>query len=456
MSKLPQLLRRPLPPKDAIPLSPPQFFESRSRFPDKISTKDESGPDSEHKKEHDSTKQPEIKDLAITSWISSPNGFPSHCFIVHRQDDPNFAEDDLWYYIPPKFTLDSFLQKPSASPSPSDDKRIVLSHYNYNKIVKLLASELWNQNQEKVNIIELSIDDIPAVSRRIPQRQLILEMIAAARNQENYFRYGASPQLPDHPGAVLNIERRTKFLESPDIKSPIMEEEQEGKINPYELFILRSLALGGDSLNLRIYGFFRLEVLNLRDNPITEISSDIAKLTNLRIFNISFCMVSILPVGLFLLPHLQTLNVAYNKISFIPNDIRNLRALQFLNVEGNELISLPCGLLQLHLKNVRVDNNYMHPLFWGENARNQPQRLTDLTALTFSKNHLNQWYTNIPKEVQHILNNATTCDCCKGPLYGPGLRLIRPCRRIFNIESLPFLFHACSPFCYKWFMSKTH
>ncbi|XP_078416625.1 uncharacterized protein lrrc63 [Cetorhinus maximus] len=204
-------------------------------------------------------------------------------------------------------------------------------------------------------------------------------MIAATRIQENYFRHGISSGLPSYPGAVPNIEGREQFLESSDAESPVMEEEPEKRINPYEIFVLRSLAVGSDSLNFRghfisqlpdltalastlkylnlsfnsfqnipaeIYGFSQLEVLNLRDNPITDISSDIVKLTNLRIFDISFCLVSTLPAG------------------------------------------------------------------------------------------------------------ATICDCCKGPLYGPGLQLIKPHKTIFHTESLLFLFHACSPSCYKWFMSK--
>uniref|UniRef100_UPI00398F686D leucine-rich repeat-containing protein 63 isoform X2 n=1 Tax=Pristiophorus japonicus TaxID=55135 RepID=UPI00398F686D len=452
MSKHPELLRRPLPPKDALPLSPPK---PNHRPPDKISTKKALVPHGEYKKEHDSSNQPEIMDGTMTY---RSNGLPSRSIIVHRQDDPIFAENNFRYYIPVEFRLDDFLLKPRVFPLPSNDKKVVLSSYNYKKIVKLLASELWNHDQEKVNIIELPIDDIPAVSRRIPQRQRILEIIAAARNQESEFKTAASPELA---GAVLNIEGRTQFLEYPETESPIMKEEPEGKVNPYALLILRTLAMGGDSLNLRghfihqlpdlsglfsilkhvnlsfnsfqdipaeIYGCSHLETLNLRDNPITEISSDITKLTNLRIFNISFCMVSILPPG----------------------------ALQFLNVEGNELMSLPCDLLQLQLKNLLVENNYMHPLFWKEYSLNQPQQLTDLAAITFSKNHLSQHYTNIPKEVQNILNNATTCDCCQGPLYGPGFHLIQPHKMIFNTESLPFLYHACSPSCYKWFMSKTH
>ncbi|XP_038658604.1 leucine-rich repeat-containing protein 63 isoform X2 [Scyliorhinus canicula] len=454
MSKHPQLLRRPLPPKDALY---PKPCEPRSRSPDKISTKDTSAPHGGYSREQDSTNQP-----VIPSRPSAPNRFLSSDFkIEHRQNDEKFAEDDLSCNIPAKFSLDGFLYKPSVNSPPLQTKNIVLSHYNYEKIVKLLAIELWSQNQEKVNIVELPFDDIPTVSRRIPERQRIIEMIAAAKTQESHCGHGISSELPSYPGTVPNAEEYKQFLESSDTESSTTEEEPERRINPYDFFIQRSLAIGSDCLNFRghfisqlpdltafasvlkylnlsfnsfqdipvvIYGFSRLEVLNLRDNPIMEISSDIAKLTNLRIFDISFCLVSTLPAG----------------------------NLQFLNVDGNELTTLPCELLQLQLKNLRMENNYTNSLFWEGTVRNQPQRLTDLAAVTFSKNHLGQQYTNISKDVQDTLNNATICDCCKGPLYGAGLKIIKQRKTIFNTESIPLLFHACSPSCYKWFLSEAH
>lgn len=43
-------------------------------------------------------------------------------------------------------------------------------------------------------------------------------------------------------------------------------------------------------------------------------------------------------------------------------------------MEGNELVALPVGCLQLRrLARLTVRNNYLHPLFWLENSRNQPQ-----------------------------------------------------------------------------------
>ncbi|XP_030058268.1 leucine-rich repeat-containing protein 63 [Microcaecilia unicolor] len=153
-----------------------------------------------------------------------------------------------------------------------------------------------------------------------------------------------------------------------------------------------------------VYNIENLQVLKLRNNPIKEIPPDIHRLRNLRTFVISFCLLSALPSGLFFLQRLQFLDVSYNSIPFIPNEIRNLRALDFLNVEGNELPALPCGALKLKLKQIRVSNNFMHPLLWKENSRTQPQKLLDLTALFFVTNNLWRCYRELPREVEKTLN----------------------------------------------------
>nr|DBA32993.1 TPA: hypothetical protein GDO54_000731 [Pyxicephalus adspersus] len=97
----------------------------------------------------------------------------------------------------------------------------------------------------------------------------------------------------------------------------------------------------------------------------------------------------------------------------------------------------------------------MHPLFWGENTHIQPQSLLDLAAMAFAKKSLFLYYADIPSEAKEILQKVKVCDCCRGALSGEGLRFIRPCEKIFGIRKLPFMFHTCSPSCYKSFMSQT-
>ena len=60
-------------------------------------------------------------------------------------------------------------------------------------------------------------------------------------------------------------------------------------------------------------------------------------------------------------------NLMYS-VFLLPN--RNLRR---LNIEGNQLAGLPSTALSLPLTQLLPGDNYMHPLLWHENTRNQPQ-----------------------------------------------------------------------------------
>jgi len=48
--------------------------------------------------------------------------------------------------------------------------------------------------------------------------------------------------------------------------------------------------------------------------------------------------------------------------------------LEELKLEGNQLIAMPTGVLQLHrLRQLKVTNNFMHPLFWNDAVATDPQ-----------------------------------------------------------------------------------
>ena len=50
------------------------------------------------------------------------------------------------------------------------------------------------------------------------------------------------------------------------------------------------------------------------------------------------------------------------------------RALEILNLEGNELPAMPAGALKLReLSELNVRRNFMHPVFWSDFSRNEPQ-----------------------------------------------------------------------------------
>uniref|UniRef100_A0A0B7A954 Uncharacterized protein n=1 Tax=Arion vulgaris TaxID=1028688 RepID=A0A0B7A954_9EUPU len=44
-------------------------------------------------------------------------------------------------------------------------------------------------------------------------------------------------------------------------------------------------------------------------------------------------------------------------------------------------------------------------------------------------------------------SNEDVCDICKGPLFGTGLRVIRPVSKLFSVKYLPLMFRACTQGC---------
>ncbi|NXA29676.1 LRC63 protein, partial [Ibidorhyncha struthersii] len=194
----------------------------------------------------------------------------------------------------------------------------------------------------------------------------------------------------------------------------------------------------------KVFNIKILPVLVLRNNPIREIPNDIHILKSMKKFTVFFNLLSHLPSGLFLLEDLWYLDIACNDTGFIPNGIKNLRRLEHLDIEGKQLSALLFGGLNLPLKYLRIENNFIYPLVWNEKIQNQPQKLTHLAALCFSRNNLEERYTDITEDIKKILDDFTVCDRCSGPRYGKGLCLIGLYRSVFRFGGLPFYFHACS------------
>ncbi|XP_022790288.1 leucine-rich repeat-containing protein 63-like [Stylophora pistillata] len=277
------------------------------------------------------------------------------------------------------------------------------------------------------------------------------------------------------------VKERTLMLE---IFYLVSGDVYDAQMSPMEAVVLNAMMTGSSILNLRahflnqlpdmsplagmlthlnlsfndlwvfppeILQLVNLVSLKLRNNPIKEIPHGIKQLKRLTVFEMSFNLLTSLPSSLFQLKHLELLDLAYNWLSFIPSDIENLSSLRELNLEGNRLGALPVGALHLRLKYVRIQNNFTHPLMWRETATNQPQRLGDLAALVVFGQGLHIKNRDLPPEIKNILESYTRCDCCDGPMFGPGVRLIKAPASIFGIKNLPFLFNACTQTCRRQF-----
>nr|XP_054771313.1 uncharacterized protein LOC129279242 [Lytechinus pictus] len=424
-------------------------------------------------------------------------------------DDPRFFEI-------PEFTLNDFcydLSRVYALPR-ERVKNIVFSKQNFKKMTTLFGSFTKEKRQEKVNTVTLKGEDIPTFENRVPQHQILLEMACAIEDQmrhlmledvQSQLQSTKSKRTPGSPGSMsvdgkslppLRRDKDSSLFSAPVSKyfqgsrrsnEPFDGSDSETQINPSELALLECLVNGGLALSLKahfistlpqlkpilktltylnlsfndfksipmiVFDIENLQILKLRNNPIREIPYEIGQLTKLRTLVLSFCILSEIPPTLFTLP-LKYLDLSYNKLTFLPNEMRHLKRLRALNLEGNQLPALPCGMLKLRdLHYLRVINNFMHPLLWRENSQNNPQRLSDMAALVCKQEGLD-CVEGLHDSLMVYLNSYTTCDCCGGPLYGPGLRIIRPCRRAYGVKQVPFIFISCSPACRDFFMVNT-
>ncbi|KAG8520254.1 Leucine-rich repeat-containing protein 63, partial [Galemys pyrenaicus] len=227
----------------------------------------------------------------------------------------------------------------------------------------------WYQHGEHKPTALLKMTTFPgfmtlpiATTPRKPRKQSMLES-----NDENVSRQRKSTQ---HEGNETLIQS----MRSGAFKT-VAATRDETVASMMNLAILNCKMYERNALSLKVLCLKYLQVLILRNNPITEIPSAIEQLKFLRIFNIAFNYITTLPPG----------------------------SLRKLSINGNELSSFPPGILRLKLKIILFENNYTHPLFWKDVILNNPQKLTHLAALAFLKGNLYEHYDVIPEETEKLL-----------------------------------------------------
>ncbi|CAL1546904.1 unnamed protein product [Lymnaea stagnalis] len=289
-------------------------------------------------------------------------------------------------------------------------------------------------------------------------------------------------QASEMPGvdAVLHSAHSRYFHGSERSRSPYGVPEDE-TITPSELAILDTLISGGTALSLKAHfiedlpditpltktltyvnlsfnnfrtfpqELFHLEnltVLKMRNNPLYELPADINRLHKLQVLIASFCLIASLPPSLFDMPSLEDLSLGYNKLTFLPREMSFLQSLKVLDIEGNQIPALPASCLtMLNLSHVNVRNNFMHPLFWKENTKNKPQSLLDLACVHVYRSVSHETLESLPGDLSTAFSRVQQCDCCRGPLFGPGLRTICPVSKLFSVKNIPIMFEACTPEC---------
>ncbi|EDV22037.1 uncharacterized protein TRIADDRAFT_59607 [Trichoplax adhaerens] len=371
----------------------------------------------------------------------------------------------------PIFTLDDFKLNPKQVEG--NDLTIVarslmLSKKNYDEMVAIFA----RNSNKTLKPAQVSVDDIdlPAVKLpRRPYKQLLIESkkeqldeyvrghaATPGASSISYTRSSSSWKVDAHTESeYMSKLNESKNEQSQDLDAnfPLLAMEGNLDVNPSEAAVFNCMIQAkGFSLSLKAYFisslpnlspvFQTLRWLNLSFNNFTEFPSELYELKYLEVLYLRNNPIPEIPTDIDRLSNLKTLGASHCLLNSLPE--RNLR---ILNLEGNEIVALPCDVMNLDLKHLYIANNYIHPLFWANYTKNDPQPLKDITAIVFRQSGLHLRYQSLPENIEEILSKERQCLCCGGPIYGEGLKVIRPAGRMFGVHTLPLIFRSCSPYC---------
>jgi Leucine-rich repeat (LRR) protein len=144
-----------------------------------------------------------------------------------------------------------------------------------------------------------------------------------------------------------------------------------------------------------IYKLVNLELLDLTDNSIEDISPEISNLTNLETLNLTYNGITEIIPEMCQLPNLSSLYLGYNGVTSIPSEICTLANLTELLLNDNCITAFPSELCQLiNLSLLCLNNNTITEI--------PPEiyLLTNLKELYINNNNL----IEIPSELFQLTN----------------------------------------------------
>ena len=105
------------------------------------------------------------------------------------------------------------------------------------------------------------------------------------------------------------------------------------------------------------------EDVDLSNFGMTELPEDIfllIKSSKVKVFDVSFNVLSSIPVTISSMSRLTKLNLASNNISTLPRELAHCQHLQIVNISCNNFIEIPDSLWKLQsLKELIANNNFI-------------------------------------------------------------------------------------------------
>lgn len=267
-------------------------------------------------------------------------------------------------------------------------KQVVYSKNTYQKITNLVAEKYFRQSSETkpLNVVHIPTEKLGEVSKRVPQRQLLIELAALIKNHMREtmkidihtvihplprFQFGNH----NKPETEIIIYQQTTLQDIPaqrDAEGIFQENclaagepkffqggkrtqtpfciSNESMATPTEVAILDTILCGGQTLSLKAHFISVIPNISFLKDQLTSL-------------NISFNNFVTLPDAILVLVNLEVLKARDNPLSVIPADICKLKNLKTLIISFCLLSTFPPQFFQLEmLENLDVSYNRLHQI----------------------------------------------------------------------------------------------
>ncbi|NGX37351.1 MAG: Internalin-A [Chlamydiae bacterium] len=166
--------------------------------------------------------------------------------------------------------------------------------------------------------------------------------------------------------------------------------------NKNELTQLQELDLSENeitSIPSEIWQLTQLRTLRLYGNQLISIPPEIGQLPLLKVFGLSGNQITTIPSEIGQLPQLRALDLSYNQLTIIPTEIGEWTTLLELDLSGNQIAAIPSEIGQLTLlENLDLSHNQLTTI---------PSEIGQLTLLEILDLYDNQ-LTTIPSEIGQL------------------------------------------------------
>ena len=256
---------------------------------------------------------------------------------------------------------------------------------------------------------------------------------------------------------------------------------------PRTLEVLRISDMNRDSVDKGILKLRKLKILDLSNNCIEFLPTEINSLPslrelylagnmlgkvspsqwnwiggalskNLKLLDISRNGMKFLPDNIIQLNNLLCLDISYNDITVLPSGIGNLRCLKKMLASDNKLSALPCSVRHWNLENIDIANNNLRQ---NNQFSSVPKflpisSLKDAAASKVLSLRLHYSTENLPETIIRYLNLAKYCICGKACfdvyIYFPNVMPLSSITQRYSMSAgyssyVPIDCHLCSISC---------